>query len=69
MTDDEIMGFDQGYRLGFWAGQLEQRRYSIACLQRDNAVIAGHNIAVTRGNISLEEYRRIIESLREEAKC
>ena len=69
MTDNEIMAFSQGYRLGFHAGQLERRRYSLACHQLTKAVIAGHNIALTRGSISLEEYKRIIKSGRGENTC
>ena len=61
MTDNEILWFDSGYKLGFRAGQAERRRYSMACLQDAEATIAGANIAVTRGNISLEEYTRLVE--------
>lgn len=67
MTDNEITAFDHGYRLGFRAGQLERRRYSIAMLQYSWATTAGISIALKRGNISHEEYERIVESHDKEA--
>ena len=67
MTNDEGVAFDHGYKLGFRAGQLDGRRYALAVIRHSYAVYAGENIARTRGNISLKEYERIIESHNEEA--
>ena len=67
MTNDEVVAFDRGYKLGFRAGRLERCRYSIAMLQYSWAITGGISIALKRGNISLEEYERIVESHDEEA--
>lgn len=56
MTDDEVVAFDRGYQLGFRAGQLDGRRYALAVIRWSNAIRAGENIALLRGNISQEEY-------------
>lgn len=57
-TNREVEIFDQAYRLGFQAGQLDWWRHTIEGHQRVGAEMAGHRIAVIRGNISPAEYVR-----------
>lgn len=58
MTNEEIIAFDQGYSLGFRAGQLYWRQQMIEGNHRIQAEMAGIRISVTRGNVSLEEYEQ-----------
>ncbi len=65
-TDREMKIYNIAYKLGFWAGQLAWRQYAIDDSYFIRASSIGAQIAVRRGNISLEEYRQVAESLREE---
>ena len=61
-SNHELMVFNNGYSLGFRAGQLEQRRLTIETTQRIEAETAGHYIAVTRKHVSLDEYSQYTKS-------
>lgn len=58
MNNEEIIAFDQGYRLGFRAGELNWRKHLIAENQCIQAEMAGIRISITRGNVSLEEFQQ-----------
>jgi len=61
MKDDEIVAFDHGYRLGFRAGQLNWRKQMIDGKCYIEASHGGAQIAIFRGNISLDEYAQSVE--------
>jgi len=67
ITDHELELYDWAYRTGFRAGQLAWRRKMIADHQCMHGELAGHRIAVTRGNISVEEYAQLWKEIGNDA--